>query len=218
MITISAVDGGLATFGLTTIRTDGAVIECIDADTFSTVPMTTKRELLSVDRMRRARELAGWLEGKMVTLDPNMLAGEAMSFPRGHNTVVCIALAAGVVAAVLESRGLDMATALPMKWRKVLVAGGNEEKAHAVAIARVPSYKAFDARIPDKMRAHARDALGVAVWSLSTTAVQWMIRKSNPAQCQCTCCMSAVHPPFIVVCTCRGRGVCIHPMEYGGKP
>lgn len=161
------IDGGLATSGLIVGRTDGVRHECIDVATFESHPQTEKLALVSADRERRTQELCDWLEPYFVFYKPELVAAEAMSMPRGSNPQICISLAWGVLVAVTRIRCVPRISALPMVWRKSLVRGGGEARAHKVAMKRIPSYVPLEARIPVSMRAHARDGLGVFLWGSS---------------------------------------------------
>lgn len=173
--TIVAVDPGLATFGLVGIKTDGQQHRCIRAAVFLSRPYTTKHGVETSDDMaRRSRELARWLDAELTFLQPAAIAAEAMSFPRSHQAIVCISLGWGVLCDQLENRRIPLVSALPNTWRRSICPGGipNEQKAHVVALRKVPTFADRAVNIARRDQVHALDALGVFCWSLDTNIVR----------------------------------------------
>lgn len=173
--TIVAVDPGLATFGLVAVRTDGRAHQCIRAAVFTSDPLAHKLGVeVADDRSRRTRELSRWLDGELTTLNPALVAAEAMSFPKGEHAIACICLGWGVLLDQVENRRLPIVAAGPQVWRRDVTPGGipNENKAHREAVRRVPSFADRARGIPRRKQVHALDALGVFCWSLNTNMVR----------------------------------------------
>ena len=173
MIRVMGLDPGLGTFGLVVNETDGETRRCLHADVFTSEPLARKLKVeVADDRVRRTQLLARWLEGKLTRWAPHVVAAEAMSFPRNQIAVVCICLAWGVIVDQVNLRGLALVTAMPRAWRQDLVPSGKESHSHAHAIRACPSFVLAAEGITARDEVHARDALGVAVWSERTNNVR----------------------------------------------
>jgi hypothetical protein len=185
VITVVAIDGGLATSGIVAVRTDGASHRCVCAEVFTSDPLARKLDIeLADDRVRRTRLLSRWLEGHLTRWSPTVVAAEGMSFPRGAHAIAAICLAWGALCDQLELRELPLVTAGPREWRAHLVAsaptrrrndtigGASERDAHREAVRRVPTFEDASKGISRRRRVHALDALGVFAWSLSTNIVR----------------------------------------------
>lgn len=171
--TIVAVDPGLATFGLVTVRTDGDRHRCIRAEV-SVIPPDPRRAEVEVadDRARRARELSRWLDAILTLDQPCVVAAESMSFPRGTHAIAAICLGWGVLCDQLENRRIPLVHAGPKEWRRAVCGVPSEQKAHMVALKAVPSFADMARGISRRDVVHAKDALGIMLWSLQTNTVR----------------------------------------------
>ncbi len=192
-INVLAADPGLATFGLAIAQTDGYAHELAHADVFESEQRVDDFDIrLCDDRARRARELACWLRAAAAGRDVQLIAAEAMSFPRGANAIVCVSLAWGVLSAFAEWRGIPIISAMPSYWRSALLGERptrrgskaqrkaatqrREDAAHAIAIAQVPNAARLIAlRVRPALQPHVLDALGVFVWGTSTRELHALV-------------------------------------------
>lgn len=179
-VRILGLDPGLATFGAATIDVFGLSNACaIHADVFTSEPRARKLNVeLAGDRVRRAQALAVWLNDLIRSSKPDVIAAEAMSFPRGNNVIIAMSLAWGVISTLVELWKLPMVTSAPWAWRKDLVPGGKEAAAHRVALKAIPSFADVVRRIPKDSQVHAYDAFGVAHWSRGTNLVRAMTMRA----------------------------------------
>lgn len=183
MINVLAIDPGLRRFGAVMVKTDGARHDCVRVDVFESEQRADDFDIrLAEDRVRRTRDLSRWLrtfaDGECV----DIIAAEAMSFPRGAHAIVAISLSWGVVADFAERRGLRIIAATPSQWRTALIGrpsrsrakgdtDSRELAAHAESVRRVPSFVDLAAELrPDERQVHALDALGVFCWLTTVRA------------------------------------------------
>lgn len=194
MINVLAVDPGLATFGAVVVQTDGQRHRALRAGVFLSKSLVSDFSLRACDdRVRRARELDVWLDWFTCGVDVQVVAAEAMSFPRGTDPIVCISLAWGVLASFLSTRRLKLVSATPSYWRTRLLndpptSGGTrtqqaqrtedrERRAHAVVVRTVPSLVSLVSAIrPPAAQVHALDAGGVFTWAVTTPLVRELTR------------------------------------------
>lgn len=194
MIDILAIDPGLARFGAVIVRTDGVAHQALDARVFTSDLRAGAFDIaLADDRVRRARELSRWLNTMSPPGRVDIVAAEAMSFPRGAHAITAMCLAWGVVASFLEDRRLSMVSAFPSYWRTCLIGKApvikglskakrkemteaRERAAHAKAVQIVPSAIPLIRRFDNEHQLHALDSLGVFAWSLQTMRVRDRIR------------------------------------------
>lgn len=175
MITLLGCDGGLATFGAVLVRVYGnGVVWCEAAWAFDNPKSGT--DVLE-ERRRRTRDLSRRLDDIVLHHSPDIVASEAMSFPRGAHAIAAICLAWGVVESVCLTRGVPLIAESPRAWRKALCPSGSERAAHRAALRKVPSFPEQVRRVRRGMQTHAYDALGVACWALTTRTVQDMLRE-----------------------------------------
>jgi Holliday junction resolvasome RuvABC endonuclease subunit len=194
---MACLDPGLATFGIAVLdmkieQRTVVDVQCVGCDTFVSSLEDEHAEVIdfstTLSRVRRSRELANWLGNWFNAMKPDMVAAEAMSFPRGAIPIAMISLAWGVICAQLEVDNLPLTSAFPSQWRTDLIGkpaarGGTkaqrerrtqerEDASHAIAVARVPSFVPLARFIKPGRQPHALDALGVGCWAIGTDFVR----------------------------------------------
>ncbi len=171
-MTVVSIDGGLATLGLTWL--DLHAMRVLDVSSFASSPLYKHPDLpdLGDDRLRRARELATYLRRQVRQCRPSVLVVERMRFPKGHNTVVCIALGFGVIMSIASEFDLPVVTASARRWRRDLADSGTEVDAHGIALSLLADAYAFVKRVKPDMQPHVLDALGVGAWSRNAPTVR----------------------------------------------
>ena len=165
-IVILGIDPGLAFLGLAAVAGIPGTRSITEARIFRSVPSAKKLSVAKADdRFRRARELAAFASAAVAEIRPDLVAIEAMSWPRNQTAVVSIALSWGVLAAALV--GLPVVQAQPRVWRRYHDASGSETAAHKFidrserGAAQLREFKSAD-------RPHVYDAAGVALWATTT--------------------------------------------------
>ncbi len=130
------------------------------ADAFSSEPRARKlNSELADDRVRRTRMLSVWINNLIRSYKPDLIAAEAMSFPKSQTAIVCISLAWGVLATLVEMWKMPLVTSAPWRARKDLVPVGQAVDAHRVALRAVPTFADRARGIDRDLQAHAYDAL-----------------------------------------------------------
>jgi Holliday junction resolvasome RuvABC endonuclease subunit len=175
-VVVLGLDPGLASLGACALALPSRRV--LGADVFRSAPSARKRAVAaSDDRYRRARDLAAWFGAVVDRWQPAVIAAEAMSFPRSGVAIASMALAWGVLAAIVHARGLPMVQVSPQEWKRTV--SGRKAVADAdlyplldtVGGADVAAHLAA-ANIPRGQHVHALDALGVALWSQSAEVVR----------------------------------------------
>lgn len=181
IVRVLGIDGGLATSGvaMTDLSPDGTGY-CSLADVFTSEPRARKlNSELADDRVRRARSYAVWLNDVIRRCKPDVLAIEAMSFPKGMKTVIAISLGWGVISTLIEMWKLPFVTSAPWAWRRDLVPGGKEDDAHRAALKAIPSFADRVRGVSRDLQVHAYDALGMAHWSRGTNLVRALLMRGS---------------------------------------
>lgn len=195
MINTLNIDPGLGRFGAVLVQTDGREHEAISVDVFVSELRADDFDInLAEDRVRRTRQLARWLKGFCAGFDIQLVAAEAMSFPRGAHAITAMCLAWGVVASFLEDRRLPLISAMPSYWRTCLIGPPpprkgitaaqrkiiteqRERAAHAKAMQVLPSAAPKIRALPtNEHQLHALDSCGVFAWSTMTSRFRDVLR------------------------------------------
>jgi Holliday junction resolvasome RuvABC endonuclease subunit len=175
MITLLAVDGGLATCGIVLVRVYyNDTPRCERAWAFENPKMGAD---VNDERRRRTRELVRAFDNIVMEYNPDIIASEAMSFPRHRAAFVAISLAWGVVEAVSVLRDVPLIAEGPKELRKAICASGTEKAAHRAALRGIADFPRQARHIPRRMQVHAYDALSVACWALATKTVKNMLQE-----------------------------------------
>lgn len=201
---IVALDPGTRGLGLVSALSDGVAHTVTDVDVFESVPAAAKYSYAQHDdRVRRTRELHGWLRGKLAPVE--VLVVEAMGFPPDQHAVAMMCLAWGVIVSLLEERRIRHEARHPgwgpmelfevqaARWRTHLVGHAllgkrrptervmrqvvNERERHAQteALRRHREAETFIDRIQSDLRVHALDALGVFDWAVHDLEVRRLL-------------------------------------------
>jgi Holliday junction resolvasome RuvABC endonuclease subunit len=193
MIGVLALDPGVGRFGAVLIETDGHRHECQRVGVFESEQRVSDFDIrLADDRVRRGRELSRWFDAFVDGFTVDIVAAEAMSFPRGAHAIVLMSLAWGVICRYLDQSRLPYVSAMPSYWRTCLIGerasrrgsrverkiqtARREAAAHAVAVRTVPSVVPFIRRLSNEHQLHALDATGVFAWSLQTAGMREALR------------------------------------------
>lgn len=191
---VASFDPGLRRFGGLIARLERGRAPVVAAvDVFTSESRYSDFDIReSDDRVRRSRDLSGWMREFVQGYSIDVVVAESMGFAPGSDAMVCMCLAWGVISAFLEARHLPLVSATSSYWRTCLCGESatrkgtakarkaetarRERLAHARAVAAVPSFAGLAARLPDEHQLHALDALGVLVWSLQTRDIQELLR------------------------------------------
>lgn len=173
-VVILGIDPGLASLGVAVVAGIPGSRSITEARIFRSTPSAKKLSVAKADdRFRRARELAAFMAAAVAEIRPDLVAIEAMSWPRNQTAVVSIALSWGVLAAALV--GLPVVQAQPKVWRRHHDPSGSESAAHGSiddverGSSQLREFKAAD-------RPHVYDAAGVALWATSTDEYMSIVR------------------------------------------
>ena len=163
-MTISlGIDTGLATMGWAIAS---SVHGPLVAGVAITKPLADRK---TIDRPRRAHEQAARLAGAIAEYHPDRVVIEAMSFPRGSNALVPIALSWGVALGVVASAvpRPSLLTISPQRWQRLIVPSSGKTVDYDAVVREVERYGADRlACIKDRDRSHAIDAMALAVVGL----------------------------------------------------
>lgn len=194
VVNVAAFDVGLGTCGFVLCQLGPGHVTCVAADAFESKPYVNALDMRSCDDMvRRARELSRWLAQAFGSYDVQVVAAEALGYPRSAHAVACVSMAWGVLADQIEQRRLRLVTASASRVRTHLLGkpprrGGSrkeradraqlrESAAHAAAVKQVPSFVGVARRIQRDLQVHALDALCVFAWASSTDLVRAMVMR-----------------------------------------
>jgi len=179
---ILGLDPGFANIGwcMGTL-TDGLLVVS-DLGTIET-KKDTRKVLVSVDNMRRAREiteaLAGLVwshDGVEVVREVDCLCVEEMSYPRNASNAAKMAMTWGVISAVSEMWGLPVVQASPQQIKEAVTNSRKASKQMMLGClqADYPEIEGLLAPIPSSRREHPVDALGAIVACINSEIVRAM--------------------------------------------
>jgi crossover junction endodeoxyribonuclease RuvC len=190
---VVGLDPGFASLGYAVVELlplPAAGERVVDMGVIRTQKSDAKRNTLAADdNIRRAREIFRELRDlikRHATQGDHLVAvcAEAMSFPRNASAASKVALAWGVVAAILERAGLPLAQASPQQVKKA-VCGRKDASKEDIQAALISKYQ-FDPKAMSGMehvgatlREHPFDALASVVCCLDSEVLR-MARKFGP--------------------------------------
>jgi crossover junction endodeoxyribonuclease RuvC len=178
MSRILGLDPGFASVGW-------AVIDLFDSPqihalgVLRTKKANRKHEVLAVaDNFRRARELGRALGRLVVEQQIDVIAAEAMSFPRSSSVAAKMAMCWGVLARVCEEFDLPVVQASPQQIKRALTgrASASKDDVAAALALRFPNAIGLVAGLPAGLHEHAFDAVGAAVACLGGDVVRASIK------------------------------------------
>lgn len=128
-----------------------------------TEPSAKKRDVrASEDLVRRCRELAVALERAIAEWHPAVACAETMSWPRDQKAATRVALAWGIIAAVLERHGIPLVQASPQEVKKALC-GRKDASKDDVQLAVENAVEAVTWPAQKTLHEHAADAIAVVL-------------------------------------------------------
>jgi Holliday junction resolvasome RuvABC endonuclease subunit len=176
---ILGIDPGFASVGFALVQLEKAgTMRLLDIGVVRTQKSQKKQNTLaSEDNVRRAREIAAWLEAYVQGLAPgwpslgrqvSAVCAESMSFPRQASVAAKMALSWGILAAVLEQHQLPLVQSSPQAVKKYLCGANSlSKKKVQILVQRVfplpVLLKAGLDKVPMSQREHPIDALAVVL-------------------------------------------------------
>lgn len=165
------LDPGFASLGLAAVEL-GDVVQVPRAWVERTEPSAKKRDVRqSEDLVRRCREITGCLERAIAEWHPAVACAETMSWPRDMKAATRIALAWGVVAAVLERHGIPLVQASPQEVKKHLC-GRKDASKDDVMLAVEARVESVTWPPQKTLVEHAADAVAVVLTCADSDVVR----------------------------------------------
>lgn len=159
---VLGIDPGFAALGLAVVEL-GDVVRVPRCWVERTEPSAKKRSVRqSEDLVRRCRELAVALERAIAEWHPAVACAETMSWPRDQKAATRVALAWGVIAAILERHGIPLVQASPQEVKKSLC-GRKDASKDDVQVAVEGLVEAVTWPPQKTLIEHAADAIAVVL-------------------------------------------------------
>ncbi len=172
---ILGCDPGMATFGAAVIELQNGQPYVTFMETFTSEKMTKKTRMTNADdRIIRLRHFMNWFKEILTTHRPDLVAAETFSPPRNASSASAVAMAWGVMLALLEERRLSLVHATPQEWRKTLSPADPDEKTvHALITTKT----SCPLPVLKKHLPHALDAAGLGLWAVNTDIARALASK-----------------------------------------
>lgn len=171
---ILGVDPGFANLGYSVCQIDRSGKLTLQAlGVIRTTKSSKKtRTLASEDNIRRAREIAHDLMEIVGRWQPKVICAEAMSFPRNSGAAAKVAMAWGIVAAILAKEALPLVQPSPQAVKKAVCGKASASKEEVQrAMERAHRLPRFLSGIPKGLHEHPIDSLAVIHASLESDVI-----------------------------------------------
>ncbi len=174
------IDPGFASLGLAAVDL-GNLVRVPRCWVERTEPSAKKRSVRqSEDLVRRCRELSLVLERAIAEWHPAVACAETMSWPRDMKAATRVALAWGVIAAVLERHRIPLVQASPQEVKKALC-GSKSASKEDVQAAVEERVEAVTWPAQRTLIEHAADAVAVVLTCADSDVVRAARRVSEAA-------------------------------------
>lgn len=139
--------------------------------------------LAAADNFRRARELGQALGNLVLEQRIDVVAAEAMSFPRSSSVAAKMAMCWGVLARICEEFDLPLVQASPQQIKRALTgnASASKDDVQASLAIRFPNAIGLVGGLPKGLHEHAFDAAGAAVACLTSDVIRASVGRSSSA-------------------------------------
>jgi crossover junction endodeoxyribonuclease RuvC len=174
------IDPGFASLGFAAVELS-AVVRVPRCWVERTEPSAKKRDVRqSEDLVRRCRELTVALERTIAEWHPAVACAETMSWPRDMKAATRVALAWGVIAAVLERHGIALVQASPQEVKKAMC-GSKSASKEDVQLAVEERVEAVTWPTQKTLVEHAADAVAVVLTCADSDVVRAAMRARDAA-------------------------------------
>lgn len=175
-IIVLGVDPGFASFGYSIVQLFPKSEEVLSVNVIRTKKSVKKQKVLVADdNFRRARAIAAILMEVISTHMPAAIAAEGMSFPRNASAAAKVAMAWGILAAVVEDLQLPLVQGTPQQIKKTLTGKttASKEEVRDVLLERYPGqFAAFMQSTPTGQWEHGFDSAAAVVTCLDSDVLR----------------------------------------------
>ena len=182
-IRVLGVDPGFASIGYAVFEVYRDSERVVDAGLIATTKSDAKRKVrASEDNLERAKEIFSALDGLAERWGVTAVCAETMSFPRNSAAAAKMAMCWGVLAAIVQKRGLALAQASPQEVKKASCGkkDASKEEVPTSVGSRYPEIQNCVKGVAPSRREHPYDAAATVVACLGSE-VLLLARKVAPS-------------------------------------
>jgi len=176
---VLGIDPGFASLGWALVDIGAGQEFPYKMGVFRTQASVKKRKVLATeDNMRRAQEIAGFLQELIAGEGVKVLCTESMSWPRNASSAAKVALCWGVMASICVRLGMPVVQSTPQQIKKVMCGKRTASKEEVIAAlqARYSGLENIVEGVPSSQLEHPYDALAAVVSGLDDSTMK-LLRK-----------------------------------------
>lgn len=182
-IRVLGIDPGFSSVGYAVIEVYRDTERVVEAGLIATSKSDAKRKVrASEDNLERSKEIFAALDGLAERWGVTAVCAETMSFPRSSSVAAKMAMCWGVLASIVQKRGLPLTQASPQEVKKASCGkkDASKEDIQASIGTRYPEMQNCVKGVAPSKREHPYDAAATVVACLGSE-VLLLARKVAPS-------------------------------------
>lgn len=178
---VLGLDPGFANIGYGLVDITKTSVKVVGAGVFTTAASSKKRKVLATDdNLRRAREIAEWLDDLIAARYVRAICAESMSFPRNSSAAAKVAMTWGIIASLAYREELPIIQASPQEIKLALCGVKSASKVEVEeAVERLYTVKPFLEGTARGLHEHAYDAVAAIHTGINSDLIRALISFSG---------------------------------------